>query len=293
MDQALQKLPFCYVYIDDLLIASPTPDEHTEHLRQVFQRLSDHRIVINPAKCVLGVSELDLLGHRVSANGIRPLEEKVKSIRDFPQPMSVRKLRQFLGLINFDHRFIPNCAAILEPLNRLLSSTGREAHHLPWDEQADTAFTAIKEALANATLLAHPKQHVPTRIMTDASDFTVGAVLQQEIGESWKPIAFFSRKLRPAESRYSTLDRELLVVYLAVKHFRHFVQGRELYVLTSRLHSLSPQPQTNTLPGRHATSTTSPSLPQISGMCEAGKTRQLTHSPGQPSTLLPHHHPRR
>ena len=83
MDQPLGGLPFCYVYIDDLLIASPTPDQHTEHLRQVFQRLSDDGIVINPAKRVLGVSELDFL-HRVSANGIWPLEEKVKSIRDFP-----------------------------------------------------------------------------------------------------------------------------------------------------------------------------------------------------------------
>ena len=83
MDQPLGGLPFCYVYIDDLLIASPTPDQHTEHLRQVFQRLSDDGIVINPAKRVLGVPELDFL-HRVSANGIWPLEEKVKSIRDFP-----------------------------------------------------------------------------------------------------------------------------------------------------------------------------------------------------------------
>ena len=82
-----------------------------EHLRQVFQRLSDHGIDINPAKCVLGVSELDFLGHRVSAKGIRPLDEKVQSIRNFPQPMSVRKLRVFLGLINFHHRFIPNCVA--------------------------------------------------------------------------------------------------------------------------------------------------------------------------------------
>ena len=232
IDQTLRGLQFCYAYIDDLLIASHTPDEHIEHLRQVFQRLSDHGIVINPAKSVLGVSELDFLGHRVSAEGIRPLEEKVRSIRDFPQPTSVRKLREFLGLINFHHRFIPNCAAILEPLNKLLSATGHNARHLPWNEQATTAFAAIKDALADATLLAHPKPHAPTCIMTDASDIAVGAVLQQQIKDTWQPIAFFSRKLRPAETRYSAFDRELLAVYLAVKHFRHFVEGREFFILT-------------------------------------------------------------
>ena len=292
IDQALRGLPFCYAYIDDLLIASHTPEEHMEHLRQVFQRLSDHGIVINPAKCVLGVSELDFLGHRVSAKGIRPLDEKVQSVRHFPQPMSVRKLRVFLGLINFHHRFIPNCAAILQPLNRLLRVTGRKARHLPWDEQAATAFTAIKEALANATLLTHPKPHAPTHIMTDASDFAVGAVLQQEIGDAWQPVAFFSKKLRPAEMRYSAFDRELLAVYLAIKHFRHFVEGREFYILTDHK-PITFQSQTSTLPGRHGTSITSLSSPQILGMCGEGKTRQLTHSPEQLSRLLLHHHPRR
>ena len=232
IDQILRGLPFCYAYIDDLLIASATPEEHSEHLRQVFQTLSDHGIVINPGKCVLGVAEVDFLGHRVSSHGIQPLEEKVTSIRDFPRPTTMRKLREFLGLINFHHRFIPNCAAILEPLNRMLSLTGSDARHLPWDDRAITAFTAIKEALARATLLAHPKPHAPTRIMTDASNRAVGAVLQQQIEDSWQPIAFFSRKLLPAETRYSAFDRELLAVYLAVKHFRHFVEGREFLILT-------------------------------------------------------------
>jgi hypothetical protein len=176
--------------------------------------------------------------------------------------------------------------------NRLLSVTGRETRHLPWDEQAATAFTAIN---ANATLLAHPKPHAPTRIMTDASDFAVGAVLQQEIGQSWQPVAFFSRKLIPAESRYSAFDRSCSLSTLLLSIFDIFLKHLSfMYLLTtSCLHSTSPQPQTKTLPGRHATFTTSPSLPQISGTCEEGQTRRLTHSPGQPSMLLPNHHPRR
>ena len=68
--------------------------------------------------------------------------------------------------------------------------------------------------------------------MTDASDTAVGAVLQQNIDNTWRPISFFSRKMTPAETRYSTFDRELLAVYLAIKHFRHFLEGRPFHVLT-------------------------------------------------------------
>ena len=75
----------------------------------------------------------------------------------------------------------------------------------------------------------HPKPFVPTSIMTDASDTAVGAVLQQQIDGDWQPIAYFSKKLRPAEIRYSTFDRELLGIYLAIKHF---VEGREFYIAT-------------------------------------------------------------
>ena len=232
IDQVLRGLTFCYAYIDDLLIASASLEEHKSHLRQVFQQLSNHGIVINPAKCVLGVSQLEFLGHRVNAEGILPPTDKVRAIKEFPKPKSLRKLREFLGLVNFHRRFIPNCAAILEPLNKLLSTSEHGARQWVWDDKANEAFTSIKEALASATLLAHPKPYAPTCIMTDASDCAVGAVLQQQIGDAWQPITFFSKGLRPAETRYSTFDRELLAVYLAIKHFCHFVEGREFYVLT-------------------------------------------------------------
>ena len=232
IDQVLRGLPFAYAYLDDLLIASASMEDHLTHLRQVLQRLSDHGMVINPSKCVLGASELDFLGHRVTACGIRPLEDKVSAIRNFPQPSSLRGLREFLGMVNFYHRFIPNCAGLLQPLNQLLSSPKHTSSQLTWVEAATTAFHTIKQVLADATLLVHPKPLAPTCIMTDASEYAVGAVLQQYIDDGWQPIAYFSKKLRPAETRYSTFDRELLAVYLSIKHFRYFVEGREFFVLS-------------------------------------------------------------
>ena len=177
IDQVLRGLPFCYAYIDDLLIASPSREVHQAHLREVLQRLSDHGITVNPTKCVIGVTELHFLGHRVTSQGIQPLEDKVRAIRNFPQATSLRKLSEFLGLVNVYHRFIPNCTEIMEPLNKLLGAPEAGTHHFTWSEESATAFTAIKEALAKATLLVHPKSYAPTCIMTDASDCAVGAVL--------------------------------------------------------------------------------------------------------------------
>ena len=170
IDQVLRGLPFCYAYIDDLLIASSSPEEHQHHLRQ---GLSDHGIVINPAKCQFGVKELSFLGHHVNTQGIQPLEEKVRAVRDFPMPTSMRKLREFLGLVNFYHRFIPHCASTLEPLNSLLSEfmlnhpdggpgrgsciTGRSVHNQRierlWRDQRMRSRTTTKNYAQNVSLL--------------------------------------------------------------------------------------------------------------------------------------------
>ena len=232
MDQVLRGLDFCYWYIDDLLVASSSPEEHARHLLLVLQRLAEHGLTINPSKCIFGVPSLDFLGHLVSSEGIRPVEDKVQAIRAFPQPTSQRQLREFIGLVNFYRRFLPSCAAIMHPLNQLLTHPKDKSAHIEWTEEALSAFSKTKEALADATLLTHPKLNAPTCLMTDASDNAVGAALQQYIGSSWQPIAFFSKKMKPAETRYSTFDRELLAIYLSLKHFRHFLEGRSFHIST-------------------------------------------------------------
>ena len=232
IDHVLRGLTFSYAYIDDVLLASATPEEHKDHLLQVLQRFREYGIVINPAKCELGVAELEFLGHHVSQHGIRPLEEKVQAIREFPKPTTQRQLRKFLGLINFYHRFLPHCAQNLQPLNALLSASKGSNREIEWSAETTAAFLYSKEALAQATSLSHPQPDAPTCIMTDASDTAIGAVLQQLMAGVWHPISYFSRKLTPPESRYSTFDRELLAVYLAIRHFRYFVEGRTFHVLT-------------------------------------------------------------
>ena len=125
MDQALRGFPFVYAYIDDVLIASATPEEHLEHLHTVFECLTANSIVVNTNKCVFGVEELNFLGHHIDRKGITPLQGKVQTVLDFPQPTSQQQLRRFIGLINFYHRFIPHGAELLHPLHALLNSKSK------------------------------------------------------------------------------------------------------------------------------------------------------------------------
>jgi len=219
IDRILRGIPSAYAYIDDILIASPTPEQHLNDLRLVFERLAQHGIHINPNKCLFGCPSLNFLGHRIDNHGITPLPVKVQAIRDYPQPQSRRQLRRFVGLVNFYHRFLPHAADLMQPLHALLTPSKSKSQTLTWTEDALAAFQATKEALANASLLSYPTANAPTSLMTNASDKAVGAVLQQHIDGHWRPISFFSQKMTPTEQCYSTFDRELLAVYLAIKHF--------------------------------------------------------------------------
>ena len=233
MDNVLRDIDFVTTYIDDVLVAFKDHAEHLQHLRQLFQRLQSYEIKIHPAKCVLGVDSVDFLSHKVTADGLRPLPQKVSAIQDFPRPTTARKLREFLGIVNYYHRFIPGAADILRPLNGMLTGLQKGSQKtLVWTSEGVESFTAIKSKIATITLLAHQSPYASTVLTTDASATAVGAVLQQRISGSLMPLAFFSRRLEPRERRYSTFHRELLAVYLAVRHFRHFLEGRQFQIWT-------------------------------------------------------------
>jgi Reverse transcriptase (RNA-dependent DNA polymerase) len=101
MDAIFADLPFVFIYLDDVLIASRSAEEHQHHLRLVFQLLSRNGLLLNVAKCVLAADSIDFLGHRITAAGIQPLPHRVTAISTFPLPRTVKDLQAFLGLFNF------------------------------------------------------------------------------------------------------------------------------------------------------------------------------------------------
>ena len=226
MDGVLREIPFAFVYLDDILVASKNYKDHTDHLRQVFQLLFTNGLVVNRSKSVFGATELTYLGHCINAKGISPLPSRVDVVLEFP---SKANLQRFLGMINYYHRFMPQLA---EKLYALHEATRVKGQTITWTPECESAFTAAKSALASATLLHHPDPMAMTNITVDASDKAVGDQLEQFLAGYWRPIAFFSRKLSKAEKKYSTFDRELLAIFLAIKHFRHFVEGRAFTIYT-------------------------------------------------------------
>ncbi|GBN21305.1 Transposon Ty3-I Gag-Pol polyprotein [Araneus ventricosus] len=233
MDNALQGLDFCFVYIDDLLIASSSLEEHLDHLKQVFGRLRKFGLVLNRDKCVFAVENLSFLGHKIDKYGITPLPEKVEAISNFPRPKTVQDLRRFLGMLNFFRRFLPQAAQKQLPLQKTLGKC-KKRHKTPlnWTDESDQAFQNCINDLKEATHLAHPDSNAAIILMTDASDRAIGGCIQQREGDSWKPLGFFSRKLSTAEQKYSAYDRELLAIFASIKYFRYLLEGTKFTILT-------------------------------------------------------------
>ena len=182
-------------------------------------------LIINKTKCVFGSDKLDFLGHHVSADGITPLPDWIAALRDSGRT----SLQRFLGMVNYYHRFLLGIAAVLAPLHAQASGKGQ---NIEWSSDCQEAFDKTKTVFSDAILLHHPQPDLPTSLTVDASNTAIGAQLEQRQGRSWVPLALFSRKLSDSDKKYSAFDRELLASYSAIKHFRHFSEGRSFTLYT-------------------------------------------------------------
>lgn len=152
MDEITSDLDFVFVYIDDILIASENEEQHREHLRILFRRLAEYGLVINVAKSHLGKSEVTFLGHVINAYGMHPPQDRVQAILDFPRPSTIKKLRGFLGTINFYRKFIKGTVQIHTPLNAVLTGPdAKSSHPVTWTPALEEVFEKCKKALAEAT----------------------------------------------------------------------------------------------------------------------------------------------
>ncbi|GBM27214.1 Transposon Ty3-G Gag-Pol polyprotein, partial [Araneus ventricosus] len=245
MDNALQGLDFCFVYIDDLLIASSSLEEHLDHLKQVFDRLRKFGLVLNRDKCVFAVENLSFLGHKIDKYGITPLPEKVEAISNFPQPKTVQDLRRFLGMLNFFRRFLPQAAQKQLPLQKMLGKCKkRDKTPLNWTDESDQAFQNCINDLKEATHLAHPDSNAAIILMTDASDRAIGGCIQQREGDSWKPLAnhlcFFTKKIEKLSPRQINHLNFIAQFTVDIKH----ISGKDNVVADalSRIESISTSP---------------------------------------------------
>ncbi|GFY18349.1 hypothetical protein TNCV_2047551 [Trichonephila clavipes] len=209
----LRWMDFCVPYFDDVLVASENEDQHLSHLKQVFQRFEEYGVVLNASKSGEGRGNYEL-----------------SQTRDCEG-----ELRRFLAICNFFRRFVPHAARTQAVLNTYLKGAKRnDRTPILWSEEPAAAFEKCKKDLADATVLHHPSADASLAIVVDASDTAVVAALHQQTSKGWQPLAFFSKALSPAQRRYSAYDRELLSAYMAIKYFRHMVEGRSFTLFTDQ-----------------------------------------------------------
>ena len=214
---------FVLVFLDDIIVYSDTLEDHERHLRLALQRLREQRLCAKLSKSALCQTEVEFLGHHVGRNGLRVMEDKIDTVRDWPVPTTIRELRAFIGLAGYYRRFVKGFSGIALPLTELTRNVTHQ--RLQWGSRQQLAFIELKRALQSTPVLALPDPVLPFVVNCDASGYAVGAVLQQDRGSGLQPIAFLSKKLTGAESRYPVHEQELLAIITALTTWRHYLSG--------------------------------------------------------------------
>ncbi|PAV73798.1 hypothetical protein WR25_20102 [Diploscapter pachys] len=219
-----------YTYLDDILIASDTFEQHLAEIEEVLTKLQEFGLKAKLRKCSFAKREINFLGYTIGKEGLKPNPAKVKAITNFPRPKSLREVRGFIGMASYFRRFIPNFAKIAAPLTDL---TKKETP-FKWNENAEEAFDKLKVALSTAPILQAPRLGSPFTIEVDASGISIGAMLCQLNREANEihPIAYASRKLSPAETRYPAIELEALAIVYAVAQFRQYIIGTNTTIIT-------------------------------------------------------------
>ena len=216
---------FVLVFFDDILVYSPTEEEHNRHLRSVLETLVKHQLVAKRSKCKFACKEIEYLGHIVSGQGVQADPNKVVTMVNWPRPKTLKALRGFLGLTGYYRRFIKGYGGIAGPLTRLLKKGAFQ-----WDTAAEEAFGQLKKAVTTPPVLALPNFELSFTVECDASGVGLGAVLMQE----GRPLAYYSKALKGRELALSTYEKEFLTLVSAVNKWRPYLLGQAFRVKTDQ-----------------------------------------------------------
>ncbi|MEO6104059.1 MAG: reverse transcriptase domain-containing protein, partial [Pseudoxanthomonas sp.] len=216
---------FVLVFLDDIIVYSDTLEEHERHVRQALARLRQQRLYAKLSKSALCKREVEFLGHMVGEHGLRVMQDKIEAVRDWPIPTNLQELRAFLGLAGYYRRFVRDFSAIALPLTELTRNATRQKLDLSWGTKQQLAFVELKRALQSTPVLVLPDLSKEFVVHCDASGYAVGAVLQQDHGRGLQPIAFMSKKMVGAETRYPVHEQELLAIISALATWRHYLEG--------------------------------------------------------------------
>jgi hypothetical protein len=225
--------PFVFVYLDDIIVITPTFEKHCEILQDIFDRLLAANLTVSMDKCQFCREELKYLGYVVDRQGIRVDADKVNCILTLLAPKNPKEVRSFIGMASWYRKFIPNFSTLLSPLTALIKKNSK----FLWTEQCQSVFDKIKTALVSSPILRCPNFDLPFVLQTDASGYGIGGVLSQTDEGGEHVICYLSRTLSSCEKKYSTTERECLAVIWAIEKLRPYLEGSVFSVITDH-HSL-------------------------------------------------------
>ena len=238
----------------------------------VFNCLKKAGLKLNPEKCRILCEEVEYLGHSITPCGLRPNNHNIDAVKDFPVPMNLKQLRQFLGLTSHYRRFVPNYAKIAFPLHALT----RKGALFQWTANCEVAFETLKTRLVTAPLLCYPDFDKDFVLETDASKQGLGAILSQyQVDHKLHPVAYASRSISSTEANYAITDLETLAVVWAVTHFRYYLYGHKVTIITDHaaVKAILGAPS---LSGRWWSKVHGSGIKQVEIVHRSGKTNQHT-----------------
>ncbi|XP_054742683.1 uncharacterized protein K02A2.6-like [Anastrepha obliqua] len=229
LEQLLCGVDGCANYIDDIIVAGASEQEHIERLAKVLHILQSAGIRCKKEKCEFLKTKLTYLGREISADGILPDESGIQAVKNLRRPKTLKELEAFMGKINYYHNFIPNYSQLAAPMNKLR----RKGASFQWKFEQENAFNLLKQHIIKATMLAHFREDLPIVVATDASSYGVGAVLSHINPDGTEqPIAFASKTLNRHQENYSQIEKEGLAIIFGVKKFHQFLYGRKFTLIT-------------------------------------------------------------
>src|SRR6266481_9809015 len=207
------------VYLDDILVYSDNISEHKKHIWEVLKQLRTNGLFTHTDKCEFHVTSCEYLGYMRSPEGLMMAPYKVQIIQDWPEPRKVKDIQSFLGFANFYHCFIYGYSEITVLLTRL-TRKGATWH---FSDECHLAFNTLKKAFTTAPVLTYWIPDTPITVETDTSDYALATILSITTPTSdLHPVAFHSRTFHEPERNYDVHDKELLAIFEAFKHWRHY-----------------------------------------------------------------------
>ena len=239
MNKVLDNCPFAMTYLDDIIIFSNMEEEHLAHIKEIFKRLVAADLKMKRSKCDFFKKHIHYLGHLISADGIRPLKDKLDTIHDMPAPSNSKEVKQFLSLAGYYRKFVPHFAALSRPLARLTCKD----RVFEWTHECRKAFDILKQSLCAQPILKYADTSKGYTLYTDASKYGWAGVLTQahtsmvegKTVTTDHPVAYVSGLFRGSQLNWAALTKEAYAIYMSVKKLAFYLTDADLLLKSDHL----------------------------------------------------------